>query len=61
MKIELKKDRFEAIDSAFADMIADKSKRSSGIQTIKRNLKEMFNKDFDVTVIDANKNDRFFI
>lgn len=61
MKIDLKKERFDRIDSAFADIKADKSKRSSALAIIKRNLKETFNKDIDITIIDSGKQDNFFI
>lgn len=61
MKIDLKKERFDAIDSAFAAMKENKSKRTSAMRTIKSNLKSSFNKDIDISIIDSGKRDNFFI
>ena len=61
MKIDLKKDRFDEIDSAFAAMKESKSKRANALKTIERNLKATFNKSIAVTIIDSGKRDNFFI
>lgn len=61
MKIDLKKERFDSIDSAFVAMKESKSKRSSSLRTIKTNLKSTFSKDIDVTIIDSGKQNNFFI
>lgn len=61
MKIDLKKERFDNIDSAFASIKESKSNRSSALRTIKANLKSTFNKSIDVTIIDSGKKDNFFI
>lgn len=56
MKIVLDKDKFEAIDSAFAKLKENRHD-SGAIATIRRNLKAVFqDKDIDVTVIENKAN-----
>lgn len=60
MKIVLDKDKFEAIDSAFAKL-DDNRKDSAALATIRRNLKAVFqDKDIDVTIVE-NKGDLFIM
>ena len=48
LKIDLKKERFESIDKAFALMKENNSNRSHACALIKSNLKSTFGKNIDI-------------
>lgn len=62
MKIELKKERFEEIESAFRDLKNKKDSTTGPLRKIKSNLQEIFtDKKIDVVIVDNKDKDKFFI
>lgn len=60
LNIDLKKEKFDEIDSAFADIIASKSKQGA-LTKIEKNLKDVFHKDITVDIIDNTRGEMFIM
>lgn len=60
LNIDLKKEKFDEIDSAFAEIIQSKGKKGS-LTKIENNLKDVFHKDITVDIVDNTRGNMFIM
>lgn len=62
MKINLRKEKFEAIESCFSDIKKDRNKIPEATKRIEKHLEDVFHKNMTVIIIDPeDKNGQFFV